>query len=640
MKKFPAVWAYAVLFAFSGFARDVTVTVVDADLGIPLEGAKIRLSTGGAEYECDGNGKAVITAPDGTSAIIQAAYPGYENARMVIPPRGDSFTLAMRLGSVLDGKELVIEARKPAESESRVGRSVTISGSEITQSAQIGIVEDVMNAVKLLPGVGFTGMFSALPSVRGGDPGDLTAALDGFYISSPYHWGGMFSIFDPAMTASARLSHGVFSARYGHTISGLLEVTGKKPSPTEVMFDLGLSSSAANFNISYPFAGKGGMLLMGKITYWDPFVWVMKQFIDIVNYVTVAPYIRDLALNANYRFTDSLELWGSAFFGSDGAAAYWDNAGAVDYADKIDNDMRGAWLNLTGYALAGITWNPSNSMLVKTSAGAGFLRQEMDVYIKNDIRGIRYSQDFINQYGTGANPLITPDMNGEYTYSIQNKTSSLFVNTDADVQWRGDFDWDLGAGFVFAAGAEERYLWQIVGEDNEIWTEQRTPLASSIPGFAHYAVAYKNHTKNGALTSSAYSLVEYTSPQKIIDAELGLRFDHLWYLGEDQNIQTLPVVNPRLNVDWTALKNSGIIGALTFTAGTGLFSSVTDSLFSIRRDNKVDDFELKQNRAWTSILGTKIDFERALDESPKSNITSVGDGFLPVTSSKPDIVCP
>jgi hypothetical protein len=133
MKKFPALSVFAVLCVFSVFAREVTVTVIDADIGIPLEGAKIRLSGGGAEYECDKNGKALIIAPDDAGAVIQGAYPGYENARMVIPAAGNAFTLAMRLSGVLEGKELVIEARKPAESESRVGRSVTISGSEITE---------------------------------------------------------------------------------------------------------------------------------------------------------------------------------------------------------------------------------------------------------------------------------------------------------------------------------------------------------------------------------------------------------------------------------------------------------------------------------------------------------------------------
>jgi hypothetical protein len=605
MKKSAVLFFFAVA-AIRLFARDVTVTVIDADLDMPLEGAKIRVTADGTEYECDKSGRAVVTVPDGKPAIIQAAYPGYQSARMAIPAEGNSFRLEMRLGGVLEGKELVIEARKPAESESRVGRSITISGSEITQSAQIGIVEDVMTAIKLLPGVGFTGMFSAFPSIRGGDPGDLTASLDGFYIASPYHWGGAYSIFDPSMTASARLSHGVFSARYGHTISGLLEITAKKPSPTEVTFDLGISSAITNFNLSYPLFGKGGVLLMGKITYWDPFVWLAKQFVDVVNYVTVAPYIRDFALNANYRVADDLELRTAAFFGSDGAAAFWDNS-----TESSKNDMEGSWLNMTGYALAGVSWNPTNSMLVTSSLGAGFFRQELDGYMRMNAPHITHSSNFVLKY-----PLLLPFL----ATSLTTEFSDKYTITDADAQWRGEFDWDLGRGFVFASGVEERYRWHIVDEEAKIWAERFVPditgyLAPGpippgpIPGFVHFPITSSTHTNNGALTTSAYALVEYTSPQKILGAELGARLDHLYYLGDDQNIQTLPAINPRFNIDWTALKNEWIIDTLTLTAGTGLFSSLTDSLFYIKRDNNVKDFELKQNRAWTSIVGTKIDFE-------------------------------
>jgi hypothetical protein len=123
-----------------------------------------------------------------------------------------------------------------------------------------------MSAVKLLPGVGYTGMFGAMPSIRGGDPGDLTASFVVLYIETPYHWIGAVSIFDPKMVSSARLSHGVFSSRYGHSISGLLEITSKSPSFTEVELETALGTSAASINLSYPLDGKGGILFMGKVS--------------------------------------------------------------------------------------------------------------------------------------------------------------------------------------------------------------------------------------------------------------------------------------------------------------------------------------------------------------------------------------
>ena len=108
-------------FAFSCFslapaiAREIEITVQDADLEIPLEGAVIR-SWDGSEYECDEDGRAALVVPDDRQVVLQFAYPGDENGRRVIPLTGSSFTFNMRLGGVLENRELVIEARRPETS--------------------------------------------------------------------------------------------------------------------------------------------------------------------------------------------------------------------------------------------------------------------------------------------------------------------------------------------------------------------------------------------------------------------------------------------------------------------------------------------------------------------------------------------
>jgi hypothetical protein len=306
---------------YPAFARDVVILVEDTELYLPLEGAVIR-SWDGKQYVCGKDGKAIVSVPDDRQVVVQAGYPGYENGRIAITTGNNAYTISLRLTSVMESRELVIEAEKPGTNETKTGRSVAVSGRDIAQTAEIGIVEDVMNSVKLLPGVGYAGLFDAHPSIRGGFPGDMNASLDGYYIMNPYHWDGGFSIFDPRMVESAQLSHGVFSTRHGHTTSGLLDITSKKPSPTETEFELGASSSAASFNVSLPFAGMGGVLLMGRVTYYDPIVWLAKLLLNAygksrsateeqmeeLNDLQVAPYIRSGTIIGNYRFTDTLEL--------------------------------------------------------------------------------------------------------------------------------------------------------------------------------------------------------------------------------------------------------------------------------------------------------------------------------------------
>jgi hypothetical protein len=384
------------------FAREVQVYVEDEDLHLPLEGAAVTLRTG-EQFFCGPDGRARVTVPDGQS-IVTVSYPGYEPLRLLIPPAGDFFSAALRLGGIMTNRELVIEAPRPDTSETRSGRSVAISESELTRTAEIGIIEDVMNSVKLLPGVGYSGMFNAMPSIRGGDPDDLVAALDGFYLERPYHWMGGISIFDPKMVSSARLSHGVFSARYGQTTSGLLEVTSRSPSPTETEIEAAIGSSAASLNLSIPINGRGGFLFMGKITYWDTLVLaaqglsrvIENDTLALINSVSTSPYIRSAALAVNYRVGPNAEWRLNGFFGSDGV-------GADVKTDYDDEDVSGSielkadYNNFQGFLITGLTASPSPAVALRFSGGAGFINVATEDTVNNNVTA-SYNDDFIDLF--------------------------------------------------------------------------------------------------------------------------------------------------------------------------------------------------------------------------------------------------
>jgi hypothetical protein len=608
-----------VLLLCCGFlwGREVEISVEDTDLEIPLEGAVIR-SWDGGEYVCDEDGKAVVSVPDDRQVSVQVSYPGYETGRLLIPLGRNAFTLGLRLGGVMESRELVIEAQRPGSSETKSGRSVAISGENLARSSQIGLIEDVMTSIKLLPGVGYTGMFNALPSIRGGDPGDLMAVLDGFYISNPYHWGGGFSIFDPHMVESAQLSHGIFSARYGHTISGLLEIRSKRANTSMAELELGLSTSAVNLNLSFPFSAKGGLLVMGKVTYWDPFVWAVKQLskvvdnerLDMVNAVTTAPYIRSTAMNFNYRFNTNLEMNSVLFIGADGVAADYPNevsGGDVEY--KMN--MEFLWSNLQGFLISGVTYNPNPSMIFQAQAGAGFTRAIIDGAIK---------YDYLRVYGTPSYELLGDDLD-----------TNIDGNQNAvNVQGRLDWNWDLGRGFLCALGAQELVSLESMEFAGEMFTDipidpayllpiwppsfmlspppTPTPSQGSSGFYLRRPIKGGFDTQNRLYNSSAYTLVEYASANKKFGAELGLRLDHLYFSGNGFDIQTMPVLNPRLNLDFNVFKSRGIVDSLDLTIGTGLFSSMNDAIASIGVNSGIDNFTLKPNRSWTSVAGIKLDF--------------------------------
>jgi hypothetical protein len=576
--------------------------------------------------------------------VIQAVYPGYENGRLVVLPETDKYALGLRLSGIIENRELVVEAARPGSGETRTGRSVAVSEREIAQTAEIGIIEDVMSTVKLLPGVGYAGFFDAQPSIRGGDPGDMHASLDGFYIMNPYHWGGGYSIFDPRMVQSAQLSHGVFSSRYGYTISGLLDITSKKPSPTETEFELGVNTSTANFSLSFPFAGKGGLMLIGRVTYYDPIIWLAQQLaktvdaLEAVNSIRVAPYIRSGAITGNYRFGDSLELHTTGFWGMDGIGVTFENSNRRDDLSS-DSRMQFDWTNYQGFFTAGLSWNPRNDMLLKFTAGTGYEESNVDGNSEFNIYKKTFSDNLINLKNTleglGLN-LITEDF---YDFYSQNRylEDTLMVNA----QGRIDYDWELGTvsrgdkgsggGLLLAAaGVQEMFTGRIQTSDDRITVEQsffdlatedqakiRNQLGDRFPQLLYdnlrvqYPSPYISSLNNKLFSTSAYALAEYNTPNNRFGVELGLRLDHYYLLGENFSIPFTPAVNPRLNIDFNVFKNIGIIQSFDISAGTGLFSSVNDLVLMAEKRFNID--EGKPNRSWTSVLGSKIEFSEGLN---------------------------
>jgi len=628
-KIIPAIWLLCAVFPL--FARDVEILLEDTELGLPLEGAVIR-SWDGKQYICDENGKALISAPDDRRVVIQAAYPGYESGRLVITPETNVYTLGLRLSGVIQGKELVIEATQPGTSETKTGRSVALSGREITQTAEIGVIEDVMNSVKLLPGVGYAGLFDSQPSIRGGDPGDMSASLDGFYISNPYYWGGGFSIFDPRMVQSAQLSHGVFSTRYGNTISGLLDVTSKKPSPTETELELGVSTSAASFNLSFPLAGKGGILLMGRTTYYDPIIWLFQQAaksieaLEMVNAIQTAPYIRSGTITGNYRFSDSIELQATGFWGMDGIGVDYENSTRTSKL-KSDSSIQFDYTNYQGFITSALSWNPRNDMLLKLTAGTGYTRMVVD----GDIQDIIYEKSFVwTEKNAGYYDLLKTNPKFKNPYNLIDDFIIKENETEFNAQGRFDYDWELKDGLLFAMGMQERFSrYSVTGT---IKMSEAIPISSREPSErpfllglmditdpylakimrVRFPIEYPPNAENRMFTTSGYSLVEYHTPGSRFGTELGLRVDHFYLIGKDDlALSSKPALNPRLNMDFNVFKNQGIVHSFDLSAGTGMFSSVNNMISYAEKKYNLN--EIRPNRSWTSVLGSKLEFPEGLN---------------------------
>lgn len=88
-----------------------------------------------------------------------------------------------------------------------------------------GVAEpDPVRAIEVLPGVVSTSDFSAAFHVRGGSQDQNLILLDGIPIFSPFHLGGLFSVFNADMIDRVELMSGGFPAEHGGRVSSVLEI--------------------------------------------------------------------------------------------------------------------------------------------------------------------------------------------------------------------------------------------------------------------------------------------------------------------------------------------------------------------------------------------------------------------------------
>ncbi|HET9949942.1 MAG TPA: TonB-dependent receptor, partial [Longimicrobiales bacterium] len=116
-----------------------------------------------------------------------------------------------------------------------------------------GLAEaDPVRAIEVLPGVVSTSDFSAAFHVRGGSADQNLILLDGVPIFSPFHLGGLFSVFNTDMIERVELQSGGFAAEHGGRVSSVLEV---ESDPGESGF-----SGAAAISLLASRASVGGLL--------------------------------------------------------------------------------------------------------------------------------------------------------------------------------------------------------------------------------------------------------------------------------------------------------------------------------------------------------------------------------------------
>jgi len=166
-------------------------------------------------------------APGPYTVRVQGLGYAEYSEEIVISPT-ETMDLDLRLQrSALQIEGITVEAersRERARFEEAGGATVRALNLDEVRIVP-GLAEpDPVRALEVLPGVVSTSDFSASFHVRGGSQDQNLILLDGMPIFSPFHLGGVFSVFNADMIDRVELHSGGFPAEHGGRVSSVLQV--------------------------------------------------------------------------------------------------------------------------------------------------------------------------------------------------------------------------------------------------------------------------------------------------------------------------------------------------------------------------------------------------------------------------------
>jgi len=122
--------------------------------------------------------------------------------------------------------EVDVYASRYGVDQTQMGPQPSTDISRQSLEAMPGLFQDAMRAARYLPGVA-TSAISVRPHIRGGREDEVATYFDGVPLFEPYHYKdiqGLLGSLDPETISRMDFFSGVFPARFGNRLSGVLDM--------------------------------------------------------------------------------------------------------------------------------------------------------------------------------------------------------------------------------------------------------------------------------------------------------------------------------------------------------------------------------------------------------------------------------
>ena len=314
---------------------ELSGTVTELQSGNPVAGATVFVENRNTGTTTDSAGHYSIRLPVGRHTVVYQ-FIGYESDRYEIVIYSDG-SLDVALPSKLyDMDEVIVKAE--GDDYNVVGSVTgieTLSLSDIEELPKVLGGADVVNTLKLLPGVNSVGEGASGFNVRGGRSDQNLVLLDGAPLYNASHVLGLFSVFNPDVVENFSLFKGHIPARYGGRLSSVLNVSMKKEQIDEFKLRGGIGTAAGRLSMELPFnKTRSSLLLAGRSTYAG---WLLS-LADDQDLSNSSASFYDGNLNLNHRIDEKNRVFFS-FYGSNDRFRYADRFGYT-WSNRMAN---GSW---------------------------------------------------------------------------------------------------------------------------------------------------------------------------------------------------------------------------------------------------------------------------------------------------------
>lgn len=216
--------------------------------------------------------------------IVVADLSGYRSGDVLITTA--SFVAADFRLTPAFSEAVTVTAEVPMLNTTDDISRIKLSPAQVAVLPSLG-ERDIFRAFQLLPGVSGTNETSSGLFVRGGTPDQNFITYDGFRAYHVDHLFGYFSAFNMDALENVELSKGGFEAKYGGTLSSVMEITGKSGSFQKQSFSGGASLLSFNGLYETPlFGNRGSALFAVRRSFQGP---LYNRILDLFSNSSAAP---------------------------------------------------------------------------------------------------------------------------------------------------------------------------------------------------------------------------------------------------------------------------------------------------------------------------------------------------------------